>query len=366
MTDSSENTPTPQGRPVARSSLRDVARLAGVSASTASRVVSGSNHPVSAQSRARVLEAARVLDFRPNRLARALATARSQTIGVVVHDAADPYFAQVIRGLEDVLEEHDYALFVASSDLEPVTELACIEAFLSHQVDAIVLAASAIDDAAHTAELSQRLDDFIGRGGQVVCLSEHPYPGAAVMIHNDEVAATATRHLIELGHRRVAYLAGPSQLLVNRSRQSGYVTALERAGIEYDPRLVHEGDFTLDSGRAATDWLIGSTDATGVVGANDLMAIGLIRGLLERGVRVPEEMSIVGIDDIPFTDYAPVPLSSVSIPLTDLGRRGGSMVMRLLAGEEPGPDEVSHRLVQRDSTMSLEMSRAAARLSGRG
>jgi LacI family transcriptional regulator len=180
------------------------------------------------------------------------------------------------------------------------------------------------------------------------------------MIHNDEVAATATRHLIELGHSRIAYLAGPSQLLVNKSRQSGYEMELERAGIEFDPLLVHEADFTLEAGREATDWLIGSTDATGVVAANDLMGIGLIRGLLERGVRVPEGMSIVGIDDIPFTDYAPVPLSSVSIPLTDLGRRGGSMVMRLLAGEEPGPDEVSHRLVQRDSTMP----HVAVRVSG--
>jgi LacI family transcriptional regulator len=342
-----------------------VARLAGVSASTASRVVSGSNHPVSAQSRARVLEAARVLDFRPNRLARALATARSHTIGVVVHDAADPYFAQIIRGLEDVLEEHDYALFVASSDLEPATELACIEAFLSHQVDAIVLAASAIDDAEHTAELTLMLDDFIGRSGQVVCLSEHTYSTRSVMIHNDEVAATATRHLIELGHRRIAYLAGPSQLLVNTSRQNGYLLALQDAGIEFDPLLVHESDFTLESGRAATDWLLG-TDATAVVAANDLMAIGLVRGLLERGVRVPEQMSVVGIDYIPFTDYAPVPLTSVSIPLTDLGRRGGTMVMRLLAGEDPGPDEVSHRLVQRDSTTSLQLSHAAARASGNG
>ena len=364
MTDSSENTPTPPGRSVTRSSLRDVARLAGVSASTASRVVSGSNHPVSAQSRARVLEAARVLDFRPNRLARALATARSHTIGVVVHDAADPYFAQIIRGLEDVLEENDYALFVASSDLEPATELACIEAFLSHQVDAVVLAASAIDDDEHTAELSQLLDEFIGRGGQVVCLSEHPYPAASVMIHNDEVAATATRHLIELGHRRIAYLAGPSQLLVNTSRQSGYVKALEGAGIDYDPLLVHEADFTLESGRMATDWLIASTDATGVVAANDLMAIGLVRGLLERGVQIPGQMSVVGIDDIPFTDYAPVPLSSVSIPLTDLGRRGGTMVMRLLAGEDPGPDEVSHRLVQRASTTSLKLPHVTGRLAG--
>jgi DNA-binding LacI/PurR family transcriptional regulator len=152
---------------------------------------------------------------------------------------------------------------------------------------------------------------------------------------------------------------------VNTSRQNGYLLALQDAGIEFDPLLVHVSDFTLESGRAATDWLLG-TDATAVVAANDLMAIGLVRGLLERGVRVPEQMSVVGIDDIPFTDYAPVPLTSVSIPLTDLGRRGGTMVMRLLAGEDPGPDEVSHRLVQRDSTTSLQLSHAAARASGNG
>ena len=356
MKEPSENGTERPGRSVTRSSLRDVARLAGVSASTASRVIAGSDHPVSEQSKARVLEAARILDFRPNRVARALATARSYTIGVVVHDAADPYFAQIIRGLEDVLDENDYGLFVASSDLEPSTELTCIETFLSHQVDAIVLAASAIDDPDHTAELSQVLDEFTGRGGQVVCLSDHPYPAGIVMIHNDQVATTATQHLIGLGHRRIAYLAGPSRLLVNKTRQSGYVTALDRAGIDFDPHLVHEGDFTLESGRAATDWLIESTDATAAVGANDLMAIGLVRGLLDRDVRVPEQMSVIGIDDIPFADYAPVPLTSVSIPLTELGRRGGMMVMGLLNGEEPAPAEVSHRLVQRASTMSLGAS----------
>ncbi len=350
MQDPSESEAAKPERSTTRSSLRDVARLAGVSASTASRVIAGSDHPVSEQSRARVLEAARILDFRPNRLARALATARSYTIGVVVHDAADPYFAQIIRGLEDVLDENDYGLFVARSDLEPSTELTCIEAFLSHQVDAIVLAASALDDPGHTTELLHVLDEFTGRGGRVVCLSDHPYPADTVLIHNDEVAATATSHLIDLGHRRIAYLAGPSNLLVNKSRLNGYTMALDRAGIEYDPTRIREGDFTLESGRAATRWLVESTDATAVVGANDLMAIGLVRGLLERQVRVPEDMSVVGIDDIPFADYAPVPLTSVSIPLTELGRRGGTMVMALLNGEDPGPSEVSHRLVQRAST----------------
>lgn len=298
----------------------------------------------------RVLEAAETLGFRPNRLARALATSRSQTIGVVVHDAADPYFAQIIRGLEDVLEEHDHALFVASSDREPATELVCIRNFLSHQVDAIVLAASGIDDSAHLDEFRTLLDGFVNKGGKVVCLSDHPYPAPKVELGNREVAMTATAHLIGLGHSRIAFLAGPHNLFVTANRQEGYEAALRTAGIPFTPDLVFAGDFTLESGRLAAEWLLSRPDVTGVVAANDLMGIGIIRGLLERSVPVPEAVSVVGIDDIPFTEYAPVPLTSVRIPLTELGHKGGHMVMGLLAGNELENDRLTHHLVTRAST----------------
>lgn len=298
----------------------------------------------------RVLEAAETLGFRPNRLARALATSRSQTIGVVVHDAADPYFAQIIRGLEDVLEEHDHALFVASSDREPGTELVCIRNFLSHQVDAIVLAASGIDDSAHLAEFRGLLDGFVNKGGIVVCLSDHPYPAPKVELGNREVAMTATAHLIGLGHSKIAFLAGPENLFVTANRLDGYEASLRTAGIPFTSDLVFPGDFTLESGRAAAEWLLSRPDVTGVVAANDLMGIGIIRGLLERNVPVPEAVSVVGIDDIPFTEYAPVPLTSVRIPLTDLGHKGGQMVIGLLDGDELENDRLTHHLVTRAST----------------
>jgi len=343
-------TSRPGPAPRSETSLRDVARLAGVSPSTASRVVSGSDHPVSAESRARVLDAAQRLRFQPNRLARALATARSQTIGVIVHDVADPYFAQIIRGLEDVIGDHDHALFVASSDRDPVTELACLRAFQSHQVDAIVLAASGIAEPEHLDAVADLFDHFVNRGGFVVSLSENPYPSPGIRIDNHGVAATATRHLIELGHRRIAYLTGPSELFVSRVRLEGYRSALGAAGIEFDPGLVFDGGFTLDGGRKAIGQLPKADGVTGIVGAIDLMAVGAIRGLVDHGLRVPEDMSVIGIDDINFTEYAPVPLTSVHVPLTELGRMGGRLVMTLLQGGEPESDVIPHRLIEREST----------------
>jgi LacI family transcriptional regulator len=295
------------------------------------------------------LDAARRLRFQPNRLARALATARSQTIGVVVHDAADPYFAQIIRGLEDVVGDHDHALFVASSDRDPETELACIRAFHSHQVDAIVLAASGIDRADHIIDVAALLDRFVARGGFVVSLSDGPYPSPSIRVDNREVAETATRHLIELGHRRIAYLSGPADLFVNIARLEGFKRALASAGISFDPDRVFDGGFTLRGGRGAATEVIGA-DVTGIVAANDLMAVGLLRGLIDRGLQIPDDISVVGIDNIELTEYAPVPLTTVHIPLTDLGRHGAQLVLGLLRGDKPTSSISPHHLIHRRST----------------
>lgn len=283
-------------------------------------------------------------------MARALATARTQTIGVIVHDAADPYFAQIIRGMEDVVGEHDHALFVASSDRDPETELACIRAFQSHQVDAIVLAASGIAQPGHLADVAQLFDLFVNRGGFVVSLSENPYPSPGIRIDNRGVAVTATQHLIELGHRRIAFLAGPMELFVNSVRLDGYRSALSSAGIAFDPDLVFDGSFTLDGGRDASSHVVTVGGVTGIVAANDLMAVGALRGLADQGLSVPDDMSVVGIDDIIFTEYAPVPLTTVHVALTELGRMGASLVMTLLKGGEPDSRVMPHRLIRRQST----------------
>lgn len=342
--------------PAARStqpvtSLRDVAAAAAVSVSTASRVLSGSSHPVSEETRIRVLAAADRLRFEPNRLARALATARSQTIGVVVHDVSDPYFAEMIRGLEDVAGPRNHALFVSSSDRDPHKELAVLRAFVANQVDAIVLAASALTVQEYVSEMAALLSRFEENGGVVVAIAEQNYPNHRVRF--DHIAGTrqAMLHLIEQGHRRIAYLAGPTNLEVSSIRLEGYRSSLEEHGLEYEPDLVECGWFSMEGGALATAALVERGEFTAIVAANDLMAIGALSTLRDRHLSVPEDMSVVGFDDIEFSAYAPVPLTTVRMPLAELGRAGAGLVLDLLDGKDaPAPQAVPAELVVREST----------------
>jgi LacI family transcriptional regulator len=337
-----------------RTSLRDVARLAGVSTSTASRVLSGSSHPVGEGTRRRVLAAAEQLSFAPNRLARALVTARSLTIAALVHDIADPYFGEILGGLEDVIGRSGYSLLVASSLRDPARELAYIEAFQAYQVDAIVFAASGMTDPGYVANLSALLDPYRRRGGVVVALSEHRYPAPSVRVGNYEAAELAVAHLVGLGHRRIGFIGGPAGLSVSERRLAGYRNGLEVAGLDLDPELVVEGDFSLEGGRAAVGLLV-ERGVTAVIGANDMLAIGAIRELAELGVLVPGNMSVVGINNVVIAEYGPVPLTTVQAPTTELGRRGGQLVLDLLEkGNDLREDEtdvvLSPRLIIRKSS----------------
>ena len=337
-----------------RTSLRDVARLAGVSTSTASRVLSGSSHPVGEGTRRRVLAAAEQLSFAPNRLARALVTARSLTIAALVHDIADPYFGEILGGLEDVIGRSGYSLLVASSLRDPARELAYIEAFQAYQVDAIVFAASGMTDPGYVANLSALLDPYRRRGGVVVALSEHRYPAPSVRVGNYEAAELAVAHLVGLGHRRIGFIGGPAGLSVSERRLAGYRNGLEVAGLDLDPELVVEGDFSLEGGRAAVGLLV-ERGVTAVIGANDMLAIGAIRELAELGVLVPGNVSVVGINNVVIAEYGPVPLTTVQAPTTELGRRGGQLVLDLLEkGNDLREDEtdvvLSPRLIIRKSS----------------
>jgi len=337
-----------------RTSLRDVARLAGVSTSTASRVLSGSSHPVGEGTRRRVVAAAEQLNFAPNRLARALVTARSLTIAALVHDIADPYFGEILGGLEDVIGRSGYSLLVASSLRDAAKELAYIEAFQAYQVDAIVFAASGLTDQGYVANLSALLDPYRRRGGVVVALSEHRYPAPSVRVDNYEAAELAVAHLAGLGHRRIGFIGGPAELSVSERRLAGYRKGLDAAGLDPAPGLVVGGDFSLEGGRASVGALI-ERGATAVIGANDMLAIGAIRELAEVGILVPADVSVVGINNVVMAEYGPVPLTTVEVPTTELGRRGGQMVLALLEKGKDRQEEktdivLSPRLIIRKSS----------------
>jgi LacI family transcriptional regulator len=311
--------------------------------------MSGSSHPVSESTRKRVLSAADRLSFEPNRLARALVTARSQTIGVIVHDISDPYFGEIVKGLEDGIHADDYRLFIASSDRDPEKELNYVRAFHAHQVDAIVFAASSLTDPEYGETLIGLTNRFRSRGGVIVTLSDHLLDGSRVLFDNRSAVIELVGYLAERGHRRIGYIGGPATLEVSRVRLDGFTEAVAEFGIDSGPEYVAEGGFTMTGGSAAVEQLLHRVDVTAVLAASDLMAIGAMRYLLASGLDVPGDISVAGIDDIPLAEYGPVPLTTMRVPTYEIGRQGASLLLDALGSGEPSEVQLSGKIIARDS-----------------
>lgn len=311
--------------------------------------MSGSTHPVSEDTRKRVLSAADRLSFEPNRLARALVTARSQTVGVIVHDISDPYFGDIVKGLEDRMHDDDYRLFVASSDRDADKELSYFRAFQAHQVDAIVFAASSLTNPEYTEALERLAARFRARGGVIVALSDNVLAGPRVRFDNRRAVIEMIEFLAAHGHRRIGYIGGPPDLQVSRVRLDGFRAAVDELGLAAGDEYVVEGGFTVTGGEAAMAQLLKRADLTAVLAANDLMAIGATRSLLASGLAVPDDVSVAGLDDIPIAAYGPVPLTTMRVPTYQIGRSGADLVLAALADTDPSDVQMSGEIVERDS-----------------
>lgn len=332
-------------------SVYDVADRAGVSPATASRVLSGGDYPVKPATRERVLQAAAELKFRPNRLARALVTARTGTLGAIVHDIADPYFGEIVRGMEDTARLRGYQVFVCSSDRDAERELGYIRALLGYRVDGLIFAGGGIDDAKYGAELRQTLADYRASGGAVVMLAPHSYKAPTVLPDNRGGARIMTEHLLELGHRRIAFIAGPTHLRTTAVRLAGHRDALAAAGVEFDETLVESGGFTAQGGATAVSRLLERrSDFTAVFASNDLMAFGALEELAARSLRVPEDISVAGYDDVQPAAYVLVPLTTVRVPMHQMGAQGAGLLLDGVAGKRPRSRVLGVELVTRRST----------------
>ena len=324
--------------------------MAGVSVATVSRVLSGSSHPVSEETRERVHRAADVLGFHPNMLARGLVTNRSNTMAVIVHDISDPYFSEIVRGLEDSAHLHRYQLFISSSDRDPERELVYVRAFLSHRVDAIVFAGGGFADEGYRRELEALLTPFRDRNA-VVRLSPHRDGEPFLSPDNHGGGEAMTRHLIALGHETIGFIDGPPGFPPSTERLEGHQSALRAAGIEPDGELVATGHFTENGGaRAAATLLKRRPDLTALFAANDQMALGALRELKRRDLEVPGDVSLAGFDDIRIAGYLHPSLTTVRVPMYELGREGFFLAMRMLTGARPPTRRLDVGLQVREST----------------
>jgi LacI family transcriptional regulator len=332
-------------------SISEVARLAGVSIATASRVVSQSDYPVSAQTRERVLDAARELDYVPNALARGLLKSQTPLVGVIVHDITDPYFAEIVRGVEDRAEGSGYLVITCSSERNAARESSYVKLLRQMRAAAIIFAGSGLDDPELNAELPKHLDAMRAAGAAVVHLSPHSLGKPEIGVDNVGGIVAMIEALVGLGHRRIAFLAGPAALYVARDRLDGYRRGLDEAGITWDERLVVNTGFTPEAGARGVDVLLGGAAGfTAVCCANDLLALGALQRLHELGIGVPAQVSVAGFDDISVAPMTAPSLSTVRLPLRELGRRGFEYADAVLHGDPPEPSVMPTEVVLRDST----------------
>src|ERR687895_3000340 len=267
--------------------LADVAKRAGVSLATASRVINGNSHPVTEQLRTRVRQAARELNFLPNAHAQALSRPTAfRSVGVIVHDVKDPYFAEIAGG---ILEQADARALVmlCNTYRDPARELAYVELMRAQRVAALVMAGGGLDDLDYSRKLADQIAPFMTSGGRVAFIGRHHVPGDAVLPDNVGGAAQLGRALLGLGHVNIGVIAGPPLLTTTRDRIAGLVGA----GIRLDDAHVVYSDFTRDGGSAAAAALLDADPGiTALVALNDPMAIGALALLTERGIPVPGQV----------------------------------------------------------------------------
>ena len=332
-------------------SITDVAKLAGVSTATVSRVVSAAPYAVSAATRERVLDAARELDYVPNALARGLLKSYIPVVGVIVHDITDPYFSEVVRGVEDAASHAGFLVITCSSDRDPEREHSYVRLLRSMRAATLIFAGSGLDDRRLNVEMAKHTAAMRAYGAAVVHLSPHAFGEAEVGVDNAGGIASMVEALVGLGHRRIAFLAGPTSLYVARQRLAGYRRGLETAGIAFDGRLVVSTGFNEEAGATGIDALADDgVSYTAVCAANDLLALGALRRLKERGIDVPGEVSVAGFDDIATAAITAPRLSTVRLPLHEIGRRGFEFAAQVLDGGEPLPSVLPTELVLREST----------------
>ncbi|MGO1798642.1 MAG: LacI family DNA-binding transcriptional regulator [Microbacterium gubbeenense] len=324
--------------------LVDVAQAAGVSLASASRAMSGGTG-ISREVAAHVRRVAQQLGYEPNLHARGLAGGLVPTIGLLVNEIGDPYFSEIASGVIHSATLENRSVQIAQADRTPDSELAQVQALLRQRVGSIIIAGSGYADPAHEQKMTDVLADFTLAGGRAAVIGRHHLPIDAVLPDNHRAGISVGQHLAELGHRRIGIVAGPIELNTVSDRIAGLREGAGAAGAEL---TVVSKAFTREGGIAGARELR-DRDVTAIVGLNDAMAIGILRELRQHDIRVPEDLSVVGFDDIAVAgDVAPA-LTTARIPMFEMGQHAVGLILRP-ASDEPRTITTDHELVVRRSS----------------
>lgn len=313
------------------STIQDVATAAKVSTTTVSRYLNN-RIELPPETAGRIDDAIRLLDYRPNIRAKRLSLGRSEAIGLVTPEIANPFFGELAAAVEDEAEKHGYAVFMTSTRGSRDREITSLRRLRDGHVDGLVMMTNQPDDGTLAASLHQY--------GHVVLVDED-IPGVNVpkiFVENREGAYGATRHLIRHGHRRIAHIGGPARLFSAIERLDGFTAALTETGIQAAPGHVRQGEYSREFGHEAMRGLLSGTDRpTAVFAGSDFIAIGAMQAVREAGLSVPRDLSLVGFDDMPFADFLAPGLTTVRQPAAEMGRAGVHTLLALFEKKTPPP-----------------------------
>jgi LacI family transcriptional regulator len=336
--------------------IREVAESAGVSYATVSHVINNTR-VVTQETRERVLAAMAALNYRPNALARSLRQGKTNTLGLVLPDSANPFFAEISRSIEDAAFKKGYSVFLCNTELDTQRELFYVDVLSKKQVDGIIFVAAG--DQADSL-------DFLLRENMPVVMIDRDLPNVevdAVLTDHQLGGYLATHHLIELGHKRIACIAGPSSITPSAERITGYRKALEEAGLPCDENLILRGDYHAQSGMEITQLILKMDPRpTAIFALNDLMALGALRAAAEAGYSVPRDLAVVGYDDLELARFTTPPLTTIAQPKKEIGAQAVTLLVDQMTRKNRVPNRVvlAPALIIRRSTKELDQFTASS------
>lgn len=329
-------------------SIEEIANICNVSKATVSRVINNSPNGVGEETRKRVQKVIETLNYRPNSLARSVATARSMMIGLIVPDVSNFFYPKIIRSVTDYMNAKGYAVIIGNSDYNPEREADQLINMIDKRVDGIILC-SGVSNATFLKDFKKYKVPLalIGRA------FDSSLSDASIMGDNEKGAYKSASYLIEGGNRRIVYVEGNPHISGSIQRLRGYQMALESAGIPYDPTLVLNGDYSIEYGKEVADDLIDrKVDFDAIMTGSDLIAIGIASRLIKRGVRIPEDKELIGFDNIELSGVFNPPLTTISKPHYDMAQHISKQLLNIIEGKNPSLPhmKVEPMLVIRETT----------------
>ncbi|MEG2105107.1 MAG: LacI family DNA-binding transcriptional regulator [Oscillospiraceae bacterium] len=345
-----------------RTTIRDIALRTGLSVSTVSLVLNHKEHRISEETCKRVFQAAKELNYRPNQAAVSLITKRTNTLGLIIPDITNVFFAEIAKGAQVRSQELGYSLILCNTNDDPEKDVDYVNVLLDRGVDGILLVTS-VTSGKTSGEKCLEILKYTDK--PVVLVDREIFPGTSnselpgVFSDNELGGYMATKHLLSLGHTKLGCITGPMGAQSSKHRLFGHIRALQEAGLSFDPALVKEGNYHTESGFRLSGELL-DIGVTGIFACNDMMAYGVCRKAAERGILIPTQLSVVGFDDLPFSEFVETPLTSIKQPAYEMGEAAVEKMIGILANPDLPCESTTFQpeLVIRKSTVAPYMQKA--------